>query len=102
MGFAETRLAELGFEVVIDGRIHSYTRTGDSWIVYADPRSSGCISFELFRPRRAKSNSKVAWERQTQPFVLQDGWKRNLPTKFANWLSEALEASRPRQAQRLV
>jgi hypothetical protein len=45
MAWVEARLGELGFEIIIEGNVKSYTLGSETFIVYADPREIGSISF---------------------------------------------------------
>jgi hypothetical protein len=83
--WAEQRLSSLGFETVADGRIRSYTQVGEDFIVYADPRAKGEISFRVYRippPKRLGGSY--------QCFVLKDSGKNDLAVKYKVRLSAAV------------
>lgn len=95
LAWAEKRLLDLGFELVIDGRVRAYTKGGENWLVYADPRAVGMITFRLYRPSKRKTaKGKASWGPTPREFTIHDQWKNDLTGKFASRLAELLESSR--------
>lgn len=90
--WAEERVANLGFAMTNEGRKRSYTKQSDEWIIYADPRPRGLVSFRVFkRAKRANRSAKIVWETPYREFKLQDSWKVDLIKKFDARLSKALK-----------
>jgi hypothetical protein len=85
MLWAEERLAELGFEMELDGRAKAYTRKDGESLVYADPRVKGEIIFRVYRlplPKRGRSKRL-----QPSVFKLLDSWKHDIRSKYkARWV----------------
>lgn len=83
LGWAEQRLAQLGFQVVVDGTRRSFTKAivrGErELIIYADPRNVGAIKFRVFdtKARGQKRGRALAW------FEIQDRWKNGLEDRVA-------------------
>ncbi|KYF63874.1 hypothetical protein BE15_12430 [Sorangium cellulosum] len=83
--WAEQRLSALGFQVVAEGRIKSYTQSDKGFVVYADPRAEGEISFRVYwMPQPKKFGRRYA------QFSLKDAWKHDLVTKYKTRLVAAL------------
>lgn len=59
--WAEQRLTKMGFEIRTKDRIRSYEDDHDSFVVFADPREEGRITFKGFRkPTPKKTGIKTA------------------------------------------
>jgi hypothetical protein len=57
LAFAENRLAELGFQSTMEANIKSYTNERGDFVVYADPRTNGQITFKVYKkplPKRRR------------------------------------------------
>jgi hypothetical protein len=75
--WAEERLRGLGFAVVSEQRVKSYVKGDDNSVVYADPRSSGKITFSVYsKPLKKRS------QREQGEFYLLDSWTNDLLGKF--------------------
>jgi hypothetical protein len=82
MGWAENRLASLGFEVKTAGRLRAYTRKHGDHIVYADPRTQGVITFCVWRCHAHRTRNGIPTFEWPRSFQLQDTWKHHLLEKF--------------------
>lgn len=84
VAWAEQRLTELDFQLQVDGRRRSYTKrveeAGRQFVVYADPRRLGEISFRVFDASVTRGK-KLGIPVNT--FSIRDSWKHNLPEKVA-------------------
>ena len=93
--WAEQRLFSLGFQIGVDDRKRSYTKTvqdaGGEFVIYADPRQLGEITFRVFDAAVKKGRKKGLSLHQ---FRLRDGWKNNLAEKIAEGVSAATESKR--------
>jgi hypothetical protein len=88
---AEDRLKGLKFKAEIEGRTQAYTRAGDGYVVYADPRASGAIEFRLYKQSGKRSkNGRIMWEKHYQSFEIPDRWHRELLSKFETRLATIL------------
>lgn len=80
-GWAEQRLADLGFQAMANGTSLAYTKTvtrgSKELIIYADPRNVGAIKFRVFdtKARGQKRGKALSW------FEIQDRLKNNLQEK---------------------
>lgn len=91
--WAERRLTELGFELAIDGRKRSYTKSVThsmgQFIVFADPRSLGEIEFRVFEvdvsPRKRKKTLNLS-----NFFNIRDSFKNQLREKVAAGVDAAI------------
>jgi hypothetical protein len=77
--WAEDRLRHLGFEVLMDERVKTYTKEYDAWVVYADPRFQKKISFCVHRKPESKRRRPSS---PCDSFFLMDSWKNDLHEKF--------------------
>jgi len=66
---AEARLSKLGFNLSICGNVKSYKLEGDGYLVYADPRGEGRISFIVYR----KPVPKYRTAAKHRSFFIGDG-----------------------------
>lgn len=80
------RLREIGFVIETTGNVTTYRYMhGDSWMVVADPREAGKVSFMVF-----KRSGKYRWKHGAARIPsLQDVWK-DWPAKFRKRLLEAI------------
>lgn len=85
--WAEQRLSTLGFTANDENKIKSYTQPNTDFVVYADPRSKGEISFRVYLLSPPKSKR---FGRKYSIFKMPDTWKHNLTTKFKTGLSSAI------------
>jgi hypothetical protein len=87
MTWAEQRLVDLGFQINIQDRVKSYINEQDTYIVYADPRAKGKITFTIYkRPLPTKSKITPA----LQYFQIPDNWKNDLRGKYQQRVMQAL------------
>jgi hypothetical protein len=76
--WAEQRLRELGFQLVVEGRVTKYSIERQDFFVLADPRSNGEILFRAYRmPLPKRGRGKLI-----RTFSIQDKWKTDLNKKF--------------------
>lgn len=91
LAWAEARLKFLGFLCVSERNTQSWVDEKDDYVVYADPRVAGKISFEVWRkplPKRLKASSRL--HHINKSFQLLDSWKNNLPSKYAERVAQGL------------
>jgi len=88
LSWAETRLAALGFKVLMEGRIKAYVKEHGEFVVYADPRPKGEIVFSLHMTG-PKTKKRPRWIRPT--FSIRDAWKNDLHDKYENRCSQAIK-----------
>lgn len=89
LAWAEQRLESLGFSLSIENRVKAYINEATDFIVYADPRPSGEIVFQVFRktsekPRRSGNRNAVG------RFSIPDRWKHDLAAKYTAALANAI------------
>jgi hypothetical protein len=77
--WAEDRLSQLGFNVVLDDRVKSYVKEYGEYSVYADPREKKKISFYVYPKKVPKRRRYPA---HLGSFHMMDSWKHDLPRKF--------------------
>jgi hypothetical protein len=87
LAWAEERLAKLGFLTTTEGRVRSYKDEREQFVVYADPRGYGRISFTVC----SKSIAKRGRIQASGWFGLRDNWKNDIRGKY--------EARLPRPAE---
>lgn len=88
MGFAERRLADLGFQANQEKNIKSFTREYEDVIVYADPREANKIVFRVCRrPNKKGGRRRIRLE---ELFCLADNCD-DIVGKYDSSLAEALE-----------
>jgi hypothetical protein len=75
---AEARLANLGFLTTTVARVTSYIDEREQFVVYADPRRNGRISFWVY----AKPIPKQGHNRPITDFHLRDEWKNDIRGKY--------------------
>lgn len=98
LNWAETRLAQLGFQLSESERVRSFTKHMEDHVVYADPRLRGELTFFVYPAPSAASarrRSRSAARRET--FALPDKWRHDLDEKFASRLARAIEALRQKK-----
>jgi hypothetical protein len=88
--WAESRLKELGFERIEEGRVRQYLRESDSFGVFADPRAKGEILFRVYR-RPFPKRIQLSRIDRSKYFVIKDSWKNDVSGKFNTRLEQALE-----------
>ncbi len=91
LAWAEERLQALGFRCVDEGKTRGWVDETDDYVVYADPRATGCIRFKVWRkplPSHPTIGPHVTCE--TGRFQLLDSWKQDLPGKYAERVAKAL------------
>lgn len=86
--WVEERLAGMGFERIVDGRVHSFVKrhqnSKGTFVVYADPRTSGEICLRVFG-LTPKGNPSKKLQTTT---AIRDSWKNGLAVKLAKYLDE--------------
>ena len=93
LAWAENRLESLGFKRVIEGRTLSWVDEQADYVVYADHRFVGRLSFEVWRKPLPKK-PRVAGRRLSRSpggFVLLDSLKHDLRGKYAERVAQALK-----------
>lgn len=78
LAWAETRLSNLGFLTTTEARVRSYIDERREFVVYADPRRYGLISFAVY----AKPIPKQDHIGSIATFNLSDNWKNDLRGKY--------------------
>lgn len=80
LDWIEERLANLGFQIACDANVKSYTNEHGDFVVYADPRQSGKVDFNVFPKdyKRSRGHSRFRWA----SFYMLDGWKKELREKY--------------------
>ena len=89
LAWAEARMKFLGFLCVSERNTQSWVDEKDDYVVYADPRLAGKISFEVWLkplPKRLKASPRF----HHRSFQLLDSWKNNLPSKYAERVAQGL------------
>lgn len=84
--WAESRLAALGLEKNVEGNIQSWVDDRESWIVYADIRSSGRIRFSVWKKPLPKRRPTSTYRYKISEFYLLDTWKNDLKSKYESRL----------------
>jgi hypothetical protein len=82
--WAEDRLTQLKFKIRTNGKIKSYIKEDDEYIVYADPRKLGNIKFLVYKKPLSKNKKNVS---SNKSFFLKDNWKLHLKQKYENRLN---------------
>ncbi len=88
--WAEQRLTELGFLTSTQNNVRQYVLDFSDFIVFADPRAKGKVSFRIYKtpiPKRKRSGKGPSY----QSFSLQDNWTRNIQQQFQHMLSSAVD-----------
>lgn len=92
IGWAEERLLELGFERVVDGRIHSFVKrhqnSKGTFLAYADPRTPGEICVRVFGLTPKGNPSKKV----STTVAIRDSWKNDLAVKLAERIDQSVGA----------
>jgi hypothetical protein len=92
---AEDRLEQLSFENIGDGQVRRFTKTIDDYIIYADHREAGRLTFYVYplhKSSTAKRRGRAPTRRQS--FFLLDTWRKDLDWKFASRAAVAIDALR--------
>jgi hypothetical protein len=90
LAWAEQRLTELGFVTSTEKNVRQYVLDFGDFIVFADPRAKGKISFSVYKTPVSKR--KRSWKGPSyQSFSFQDNWKRNIQRQFQHMLSSAVD-----------
>jgi len=84
--WAEERLASLGFNPSVDGRVRSYCMQDGDVSIYADPRPAGKIEFRVYRTAAGRKRRAPHYA----SFHILDGWKNDLMRKYRRGLDEAV------------
>lgn len=90
LSWAEARLISLGFQRSADGKVISWTDDRDDFVVFADPRSTGRLEFQVWKkplPKNRKASSKLRFPQSS--FHLLDSWKNDLQGKYVKRLNDA-------------
>ncbi|MFM0097116.1 hypothetical protein PQQ87_16005 [Paraburkholderia nemoris] len=77
--WAEQRLDTLGFSITVEDRVKAYVSEVQEFLVLADPRQKGEISFRIFKKPAGKTRrpgTSVGW------FAIPDRWKHDLRAKY--------------------
>jgi hypothetical protein len=89
--WAESRLAELGFQTTSEGNVKSYLSERIDFVIYADPRASGQITFRLYKkPLPKKGRTARLRSARISTFYLLDSWKNDIRGKYETRLSSAM------------
>lgn len=84
--WAEKRLVNMGFEIRTKDRIRSYEDEHDSFVVFADPREEGRISFLVFKKPLPKNLTSKRRSRKhitsMGEFYILDTWHVDLKGKY--------------------
>ena len=75
--WAEERLTQLGFKLTTTDRVRTYTREHEEFIVYADPRRVGEITFAPFN--RSPRGRRVTY---ADRFVIRDNVRHDISGKY--------------------
>ena len=86
--WATSRLEELGFHVREEERVRSFVEEQSAYIVYADPRAEGEITFRFFQKTLSGNLSNARGARRS--FFIKDIWKNDLPGKYRARVAKAL------------
>ena len=89
--WAVDRLAALKFAEIVENRIHSYVRDAGEYIVYADPRATGKLTFYLYRRPDPNRRSRRRSPDEYQTFTLSDRLRNNLEDKIAEAIASAVQ-----------
>lgn len=76
--WAEERLRNLKFRKNVEENCTSFTRHFKDWVVYADPRQLGAISFFVYSSTQPEQRP----DKPLRRFQLRDDWKHNLEEKL--------------------
>lgn len=76
--WAEERLRNLEFRKNVEENCTSFTRHFEDWVVYADPRQLGAISFFVYSSTQPEHRP----DKPLRRFQLRDDWKHNLEEKL--------------------
>ncbi|KAB0670140.1 hypothetical protein F6V30_08235 [Oryzomonas sagensis] len=90
--WAEQRLHGLGVNSLIEGNVKKYIDEYEEYLVLADPRVNGKISFKVYRKPLIKKG-KIGVKRPLyQSFYMQDAWKNDLPAKYTSRVRECINS----------
>jgi len=80
------------FTGVRDGQVRSFTRAAGHYVVYADPREKGRLTFNVFRSAARKTPRRRGGRGASQEsFYLLDSWKQDLDGKLRSRIEKAIE-----------
>ncbi|WP_136525368.1 hypothetical protein [Geomonas ferrireducens] len=89
--WAEKRLDGLGVMTSIEGNVKKYIDETDNYLLLADPRVNGKITFKVYLKPLAKKGKGRGRSLHYQSFYIQDKWKNDLPAKYAARVKECIE-----------
>jgi hypothetical protein len=92
--WAENRLRELGFDILLDQRVKSYVKDYVEWIVYADLRFQKKITFCVYSK---PVNKRLRSRSQYGSFYVMDVWKNDLVEEFEERCRNAVPQSQASQ-----
>lgn len=84
MDWAEQRLADLGFQNICENNVKSHTKEYDNFVIYADPRENGKISFRVYKKPIPKKGHRLLFNM----FYLFDNWKNDIRGKYESRLQK--------------
>jgi hypothetical protein len=91
LAWAEQRLKDLGLQIIYEGNIKSYTGEVGDFLVYADPREKGKITFRVYpKPPLGKNRTSRVAGSIPRVFHLMDRWKHEIQNKYESRLKEAI------------
>jgi hypothetical protein len=91
LAWAERRLVDLGFQIICEERIKSYTSEHEDFVVYADPRANGEITFRAYKkPLPRQSRVRRIRTGAFNFFRLMDSWKNDIRGKYQTRLAKAI------------
>lgn len=95
MTWAEQRLIQLGFAKATERNITQYTLDAGGFMVLADPRAEGKISFTVYKKPSSKRKRRTIHHSDIRgSFSLRDSLKKDIPQKFAARLGELTQDRR--------
>ena len=86
---AESRIRELGLEIILEANVKSYICDYGDLVVYADPRLNGRIDFSVYKKSTYKRTGSLGTRfRELGSFYLLDSWKQEIRQKYQERLSK--------------
>lgn len=92
--WAEQRLHGLGVKSSVEGNVKKYLDEREEYLVLADPRVNGKISFKVYRKPLIKKGKISARRPLYQSFYMQDAWKNDLLAKYTSRVTECIDSLR--------
>jgi hypothetical protein len=91
LAWAEQRLVDLGFQITSEANVKSYVSEHEDFVVYADPRTKGEITFTVYKKPLPK-RGRVPRIRKNflNYFRLMDSWKNDIREKYEARLAKAI------------